>query len=375
MEPSDCSQESSTQVRFILREIVRKDISQERKKQREAALVGRRHIQDYGFDGEKLKPSDIEALAVRLKKKQGGREGCYKDLYSLQSALSYSGKINGAAFVKVDGAIAALVRDVSGKDSSLQVRATYCCANLALAGPDIGFKVSKAVVPYLMNHLQSMNQILLEASLRAIGSLAASGVQAYKVMEVQGIFQRLISIMQQYCLSSDLKLASGEKRKVKLQSYQVMEAALYAASHCVNTCLQDNPKLPEIGEIAMVSIPLLRKVDSLALPRLVYLYFLISCSEVSDGAFLNEDFLLKMILLLDETLMVETEVHNELKTQGLTVEVITFIVRILGNLSCSDVEWVNGALHVHDCPWSPIVDPLKLCIEQEVIANASNSMY
>ncbi|XP_046396040.1 uncharacterized protein LOC124163283 [Ischnura elegans] len=392
-------------VRSVFREMLRENDSLLRKEKRDAEHAGRRGISLGKFGGTKPSLADVEAAALQLKKKAGGSENRLNDLNLLQAAFSFPGEGFGEAFVKIDGALPALVRDLSGQDSSLQLKSTYCCANLALAGPDIGLKVAKAAAPYLMTHLQGMNQILLEASLWAVGSLSGTGIPALKVLEVQGIFPQIIAIMQRYhpptCSTTPLQ----ESSQTKLQEIRVIEAVLYAATLCVSAGLPDNIKSSDIEGLAAAAVPLLDRSNSIFLARLMYLYFVLSCSESSEEILLNYNVVNKIILLLDEIRVVTSPGSTECSNYGFLIQVLTYIIRTLGNLcsgergrstfeSMSEIispilnnvlkalpylpmhllketlwfimqllkpyaQWSDGVLQVCQCPWTVLAAPVN----------------
>ncbi|XP_071442692.1 uncharacterized protein [Hetaerina americana] len=391
------------------REMLRENDSLRRKQKRDTEFAGRREIDLNKFCGTKPSLADIEEIALRLKRKAGGIKCRHKDLCSLQIALSFSGEGFGEAFVKIDGALPALIRDLSGQDSTLQLRATYCCANLALDGMNVGLKVAKAAAPYLMTHLKGMNQILLEASLWAVGSLSGSGVPACKVLEVQGIYPQIITIMHRYHPTLHTASPLQENSKTKAQEIRVIEAVLYAAAHCITTGLTNNISSSEIAMLTAAAIPLLDRSDSNFLGRLMYLFFIVSCSEFSEVVFLEANFVDKIVLLMDEILVMETEGYAKSSNNGFSMQILTFIIRILGNICSSErgrlkfesisevlcpimnnlmkalpylplhllketlwfamqllkpyATWSNGILQICQCPWNDITVMVNSSLE------------
>lgn len=82
------------------------------------------------------------------------------DYRYLPNALIQSEE-NINAFLKVDQSLSGLVRDLSGNDPTLQLYAANCCCNIALGNTKACTALGKAVVPYLVVKLESLNYALL----------------------------------------------------------------------------------------------------------------------------------------------------------------------------------------------------------------------
>jgi len=65
------------------------------------------------------------------------------------------------AFLKVDQSLSGLVRDLSSNDPTLQLYAANCCCNIALGNTKACTALGKAVTPYLIVKLESLNYALL----------------------------------------------------------------------------------------------------------------------------------------------------------------------------------------------------------------------
>jgi len=65
------------------------------------------------------------------------------------------------AFLKVDQSLSSLVRDLSSNDPTLQLYAANCCCNIALGNTKACTALGKAVTPYLIVKLESLNYALL----------------------------------------------------------------------------------------------------------------------------------------------------------------------------------------------------------------------
>ncbi|EFN62416.1 hypothetical protein EAG_01606 [Camponotus floridanus] len=93
-----------------------------------------------------------------------------KDYRYLPNALIQSEE-NIYAFLKVDQSLSGLIRDLSGNNPIFQLYAANCCCNIALGNTKACTVLGKAVIPYLLIELESLNYILLiTASIRILAN-------------------------------------------------------------------------------------------------------------------------------------------------------------------------------------------------------------
>lgn len=65
------------------------------------------------------------------------------------------------SFLKIDQSLSGLIRDLSGNNPILQLYAANCCCNIALGNAKACTTLGKAVIPYLLTELESLNYALL----------------------------------------------------------------------------------------------------------------------------------------------------------------------------------------------------------------------
>ncbi|KAH0952795.1 hypothetical protein HN011_012249 [Eciton burchellii] len=125
-----------------------------------------------------------------LKKKQISLE----DYKYLPNALIQSEE-NINAFLKVDQSLSCLIRDLSGNNPTLQLYAANCCCNIALGNTKACTALGKAVAPYLITRLDSLNFMLLDVSVWTIGNLIIGSNNAFSILHAQHCLKHLVSLL------------------------------------------------------------------------------------------------------------------------------------------------------------------------------------
>ncbi|XP_070161988.1 transmembrane and coiled-coil domain-containing protein 6 [Polyergus mexicanus] len=131
----------------------------------------------------------IERIKL-LKKKRITLE----DYRYLPNALIQSEE-NIYAFLRVDQSLSGLIRDLSGNNSTLQLYAANCCCNIALGNTKACTALGKAIIPYLLIELESLNYILLDVCIWTIGNLVAGSNVAFSVLHAQHCLKYLILLL------------------------------------------------------------------------------------------------------------------------------------------------------------------------------------
>ncbi|KAL0108754.1 hypothetical protein PUN28_014115 [Cardiocondyla obscurior] len=116
------------------------------------------------------------------------------DYRYLPNALIQSEE-NINAFLKVDQSLSGLVRDLSGNDPTLQLYAANCCCNIALGNTKACTVLGKAVVPYLIVKLESLNYALLDICIWTIGNLVAGSDKAFSILHMQHCLKYIILLL------------------------------------------------------------------------------------------------------------------------------------------------------------------------------------
>ncbi|XP_012219124.1 importin subunit alpha-8 [Linepithema humile] len=128
---------------------------------------------------------------VKLLKK---RKISFEDYRYLPNALIQSEE-NINTFLKVDQSLSGLARDLSGNNPTLQLYAANCCCNIALGNTKACTALGKAVVPYLITELESLNFVLLDTCIWTIGNLVAGSDKAFSILHAQHCLKYLILLL------------------------------------------------------------------------------------------------------------------------------------------------------------------------------------
>lgn len=240
---------------------------------------------------------EVKTLAERLKHKG---HFTVQDFVLLNHAIIQNEE-NIIAFFRVTGALHALVRELTGQNASLQLGAVNCCCNLALGNEKSCLQLTKAAAPYLISHLDGLNNHLLEICVLTLGNLAGSH-KSWAVLQAQGLLPKLIHLLTS-------------------SSNNVVCATLYALTHYVKIGLQTSSlNLALLRTIAMNVHPIMEREQSAC-----WVIYLLSCCTECDDVLLSNLVVSRVVHLLGECKIGLDGDMNVLKT--------TALVRILGNLS------------------------------------------
>lgn len=172
-----------------------------REELREASLIKRKQNRTSAWDKNRKNLGEcpenelftVEYVNERvklLKKKRISRE----DYRYLPNALIQSEE-NIYAFLRVDQSLSSLIRDLSGNNPIFQLYAANCCCNIALGNTKACTALGKAVIPYLLIELESLNYILLDVCIWTIGNLVAGSNVAFSILHVQHCLKYLILLL------------------------------------------------------------------------------------------------------------------------------------------------------------------------------------
>lgn len=157
---------------------------------------------------------EVKTLAEKLKHKS---HFTIHDFMLLNQSLLQNEE-NTIAFFTVTGALHAVVRELTGHNASRQLVAANCCCNLALGNEKACLKLTKAAAPYLITHLDGLNNHLLEVCIWTLGNLAGSHVKSWIILHAQGLLPKLLLL-------------------VTSSNSDVVQATLYALTHYIKTGL------------------------------------------------------------------------------------------------------------------------------------------
>ena len=141
----------------------------------------------------------------------------------LRTAFSYTSDFV-RAFLEVSNSLHALVGYLTGKNSTLQLEASWCITNLsANYDNDNIIQVVKVTAPYLITYLQSGSNLIQDQSALALGNMAADSDEVRELLFQQGILYPLMELAKvnksftQNYYDSSMKvypLIPGGKKKV-----------------------------------------------------------------------------------------------------------------------------------------------------------------
>ncbi|KYM95937.1 PREDICTED: uncharacterized protein LOC108779834 [Cyphomyrmex costatus] len=155
------------------------------------------------------------------------------DYRYLPNALIQSEE-NINAFLSVDQGLSGLIRDISGNDPILQLYAANCCCNIALGNTRACTALGRAVIPYLVVKLESLNYALLDVCIWTIGNLVAGSDNAFCILHAQHCLKYIILLLHN-CDDS------------------VLPSVIYALLHYIHVGLYRISK-SEISELIEITI-------------------------------------------------------------------------------------------------------------------------
>lgn len=157
---------------------------------------------------------EILKLCNRIKRRKHADE---KDLTRLSNGFLYSSG-NIEAFLKTQGTLNVLVKELTGASGEKQILAAEAFCNLALGDPVGCVKIAKQVATYLMNLATSKNDQLAQTSLWILYNLIAdNGERAQEVFFAQRIDLKLVTILQDN-VNVELKLEATKCLSVVVAS-------------------------------------------------------------------------------------------------------------------------------------------------------------
>ncbi|GAB1864730.1 Importin subunit alpha-2-like protein [Camponotus japonicus] len=279
---------------------------------REAALTKRKQNRTSAWDKNRKNLGEcpenelftVEYVNERvklLKKKRISLE----DYRYLPNALIQSEE-NIYAFLRVDQSLSGLIRDLSGNNPFFQLYAANCCCNIALGNTKACTTLGKAVIPYLLIELESLNYILLDVCIWTIGNLVAGSNVAFSILHAQHCLKYLILLLSN-CDDS------------------ILSSVIYALLHYVHVGFH------EISESDMIElIQVITKQKFLYKnPNFIWLLALLSSSTICTT------YLYSILPQIVDHLYLLFSRSNEISR----VNEITASIRILANTlsnSCED---------------------------------------
>ncbi|XP_029168485.1 uncharacterized protein LOC114938647 isoform X2 [Nylanderia fulva] len=173
----------------IVREELREATFTKRKQNRTSQWSKNR--KNLGESGNQVFSTEyVNEKAKLLKRKKISLE----DYRYLPNALIQSEE-NIYAFLSIDQSLSGLIRDLSGNNPTFQLYAANCCCNIALGNAKACTTLGKAVIPYLLIELESLNHILLEVCIWTIGNLVAGSNVAFSILHAQHCLKYLTLLL------------------------------------------------------------------------------------------------------------------------------------------------------------------------------------
>ncbi|XP_014283201.1 transmembrane and coiled-coil domain-containing protein 6 isoform X2 [Halyomorpha halys] len=207
------------------------------------------------------------------------------------------------SFMKVEGALHALVKCLMSHNPVEQLLAAECCCNLSLGDTRTCFKLAKAATPYLISILQGLNHNLMNVCLLTVFNLCGSGEKSCELLHSQGILNVLEKTM------SIIEVRENSMKALttltKNGSSYITEAEVIKLVHSI---------LPHFESV-----------------RVQWLVYLLSSLPYVIPILLQEDLPRRILLILD---LVSYVSH-------LNITSVTALVRLLGNMS-ADQEGITA---------------------------------
>ncbi|XP_075226632.1 uncharacterized protein LOC142327439 isoform X2 [Lycorma delicatula] len=89
----------------------------------------------------------------------------------------------------------ALVRELTGVSSLIQLAVAECFVNMSLGNHKCCFKIAKSAGTYLITHLQGMNLNLKVPCIWALGNLVGSDIKTWKLLNSQGLLLLFLELL------------------------------------------------------------------------------------------------------------------------------------------------------------------------------------
>lgn len=129
----------------------------------------------------------IDAARLLCSGPSGTRE---KSLVTLKNAFILD-KCHIISFMKVEGALHAIVGYLMSKNPMEQLLAAECCSNMAMGDSKTCLRLAKAAAPYIITILQGVNHNLMDVCLISLFNMCGSGDQICEILYSQGILNDL----------------------------------------------------------------------------------------------------------------------------------------------------------------------------------------
>ena len=135
--------------------------------------------------------ANVKQVAKDIQKKTAN---IVDQLKYLRTAFSYTSDFV-AAFLEVGNSLHALVGYLTGKNSTLQLEASWCITNLSANYDNSNImQVVKATAPYLITYLQSGSELIQDQSALALGNMAADSDEVRELLFQQGILYPVMEL-------------------------------------------------------------------------------------------------------------------------------------------------------------------------------------
>uniref|UniRef100_A0A1B6IEW0 IBB domain-containing protein n=1 Tax=Homalodisca liturata TaxID=320908 RepID=A0A1B6IEW0_9HEMI len=286
-----------------LRDSIRTDIVEIRQIKRHQTLNSKRKaLQELVNLGRHVKESEVLIVSNKLKTKSAVR---VEDLILLKLAFVQSAN-NIVSFLKVKGALHALVRELSSVKSNYQLVAAECCCNLALGDSRSCLQVAKAAGPYLIALMSGSNYNLIHVSVWALANLVGSDEKVWKVLHSQGFLNKLLQLVSENDIKSDVPANSD----VQQSSWTALVQLLHMGSKLLTK--------EETTSIAKIVTNM--KYTSGESRHVVQ--YLLSCMDAAEEELLKNRIHIHCLQYLEET-----ELNDE------TITSYTPAVRTVANLA------------------------------------------
>ena len=279
-------------------ELMRKKAKESRNEAKDKCMARRRFGDAKALEPEKFSLEEVVSQCKASK---------FSEVIWLQRLKSIlaNGEANPDDFFKGnDGShsLHCLANVISGGtgDTSCQILALHCSANLGPLSEKFGLQMARAVGPYLVTLLSSSSNALAEASGISIGNLALSGYRVAKVLVNQGC--------------------------VKSLCQDLTSSSLYGLYHVLHAHIaEENFAIDEVDQVITECLNLLRKNAQKAPVELFWLLFLLSCDPNQHLKLASED----VIQCCLDTCTYEIFQKSDPRP---LVKVVTPLVRLLANL-------------------------------------------
>ncbi|XP_065347197.1 uncharacterized protein LOC135944285 [Cloeon dipterum] len=216
------------------------------------------------------------------------------------------------AFLAVSGAYAELVRSLSGSRPIHALHASFCLCNLSANPSKLSAMHTKIVAPFLMLHLDGMNDEFLDSCAWTVGNLSLVDQESWKILHSLGSLQKLANL-------------------VNHPKEGVVMSTVYSLTHIV---LKAHKTLSESESRLIASVINAQTVFVCDASRLL---FQLSTTSYVDTELSSEDLVRAVVKKWHDLIM-----YSDL-SEVTKISEVTYLVRYLGNVSCTNSQ---SAFHV-----------------------------